>query len=91
MASQINNLNTVTSYICNIFIIFAVCACKMASFNSGRPRDRGSGSDSSRPRVVFGNTVPTKTKFWFVLKLKLTTKTTFITYTKTTLTLKQHF
>ena len=59
MASKINNLNTVTSYIHNIFIIFAVCACKMASFSSGRPRDRdvGSGSGSGRPRVVFGSTV----------------------------------
>ena len=59
MASNINNLSTVTFYIHNIFIIFAVCACKMASFNSDRPRDRGSGngSGSSRPRVVLGSTI----------------------------------
>ena len=29
----------------------------MASFSSGRPRDRGIGSGSSRPKVVFGSTV----------------------------------
>ena len=59
MASKIKHLNTVTSYICNIFIIFAVYACKMTSFNSGRPRNRGSGSGSgsSRSRVVFGSSV----------------------------------
>ena len=29
----------------------------MVSFSGGRPRYRGSGSGSSRPRVVFGSTV----------------------------------
>ena len=62
MASKINNLDIYSNILfmqhfqlLKSFLLYV--HVKMASFNSVRPRDRGSGSGSSRPRVVFGSTV----------------------------------